>query len=200
MSLFPIETARLLLRPFVREDLEAFTAYRADPDVARYQSWSHYTRDDAEAFYAQQQDLAFNSDDTWFQIAVKRKDDDASLGDLAVHFFDEGRQAEIGVTFACEFQRMGYAVEALSRIVELLFDGLGKHRIVATVDASNRPAQRLFERQGFRREGEYRKNVFFKGEWSDEYGYALLNEEWRTHAVDGSGSRNRTNPESWKPV
>jgi RimJ/RimL family protein N-acetyltransferase len=33
-----------------------------------------------------------------------------------------------------------------------------------------------------RREGHFRKNVWFKGAWGDEYLYALLDEEWRRSA------------------
>lgn len=36
------ETERLICRAFERADLQAFTAYRADPEVARYQSWQDY--------------------------------------------------------------------------------------------------------------------------------------------------------------
>jgi RimJ/RimL family protein N-acetyltransferase len=46
-----IVTARLSLRPFQVDDLEAFVAYRSDPEVARYQSWdSTYSMADAESF------------------------------------------------------------------------------------------------------------------------------------------------------
>lgn len=176
---FPISTERLVLRPFKRGDLAAFTAYRNHPDVARYQSWSSETDADATAFFAEQQTLEFDTDDTWFQIAAKHRADGALIGDVAVHFFDEGRQAELGVTFDVAAQQQGFALEALSRVIELLFADLGKHRIVATVDALDVRAQRLLERQGFRREGHYRENIFFKGVWSDEYGYALLTREWR---------------------
>ncbi len=34
------ETSRLRARAFTAADVDAFVAYRADPDVARYQSWS----------------------------------------------------------------------------------------------------------------------------------------------------------------
>ena len=47
-----IETERLVLRRFERDDVEAFAAYRGDPDVARYQSWQDYTHAEAEAFVA----------------------------------------------------------------------------------------------------------------------------------------------------
>lgn len=100
-------------------------------------------------------------------------------GDVAVHFFDGGRQAELGVTFDSNCQRQGYATEALSRVIGLLFDDLKKHRIVATVDARNASVVRLLEKQGFRREAHYRENIFFKGAWSDEYSFALLKHEWK---------------------
>jgi RimJ/RimL family protein N-acetyltransferase len=34
-----LTTQRLVLRRFGPEDLDAFVAYRSDPEVARYQSW-----------------------------------------------------------------------------------------------------------------------------------------------------------------
>jgi len=186
MNVFPLNTRRLILRPFKRSDLPAFTAYRNDPEVARYQSWSSYTMEDAQAFFLQQDGLSFNSDDTWFQIAAERREDGVLVGDVAVHFFDEGRQAELGVTFDLAHQRQGYAREAVAEVIRLLFAELGKHRLVATVDVLNQRALHLLQRQGFRREGHYRENIFFKGAWSDEYSYALLDHEWRARQETGS--------------
>jgi RimJ/RimL family protein N-acetyltransferase len=178
MHIFPLETARLMLRPFARRDLATLIAYRNQPAVARYQTWSSFSAEDAEAFFVQQDSLVFDTDETWFQIATERKLDAVLVGDVAVHVFDQGRQAELGATFDLAHQRQGYALEAVSRIIEVLFVTLRKHRIVATVDERNLPAQRLVERLGFRREGHYRENILFKGTWSDEYGYALLSREW----------------------
>lgn len=134
---FPLATARLVLRPFTRDDLASFTAYRNHPEVARYQGWSSYSFDDALAFFAEQEPLAFDTDETWFQIAAERRTDGQLVGDVAVHFLDEGRQAELGVTFDVQAQRQGYAREAVASVVELLFEQHGKHRLVATVDALN---------------------------------------------------------------
>jgi len=39
MRVIEIATERLILRAFQADDLEAFVAYRSDPEVARYQSW-----------------------------------------------------------------------------------------------------------------------------------------------------------------
>jgi RimJ/RimL family protein N-acetyltransferase len=38
-ALTALTTQRLVLRRFRPEDLDAFVAYRSDPETARYQSW-----------------------------------------------------------------------------------------------------------------------------------------------------------------
>jgi RimJ/RimL family protein N-acetyltransferase len=50
--------------------------------------------------------------------------------------------------------------------------------VVAVTDALNAPAARLLERVGFRREGHFIENVWFKGAWGSEYLYALLARDW----------------------
>lgn len=186
MRSLPLQTPRLILRPFTADDLPHFTAYRSHPDVARYQSWSDYGAADAQAFFERQRRLEFNRDDSWFQLAVERREDGALLGDVAVHFFDAGRQAELGVTFAPSHQRQGMAHEALNAVIALLFGPLAKHRITAVVDARNLGAAALFGKLGFRREAHWRQNVFFKGTWGDEFGFALLQSEWRENAKHGA--------------
>ena len=57
------ETPRLRARAFTLADLDEFVAYRADPDVARYQSWSDYTAGAGRALIASMQGLARLSGD-----------------------------------------------------------------------------------------------------------------------------------------
>ena len=44
------ETSRLIARRFTALDLDAFVAMRADPEVARFQSWENFTEQDGRAF------------------------------------------------------------------------------------------------------------------------------------------------------
>jgi len=170
----PIYTQRLVLRKLTVADLPHLSRYRNLPDVALYQSWEEFTRQDAEKLYAQQDALPFNSDNTWFQLAVAHQEDDRLIGDIGIHFFDEGRQAELGMTFDAGFQKQGFALEATSAIVTLLFTQFVKHRLTAVVDTRNIRAINLLEKLNFRREAHYRQNIFFKGMWGDEYLYARL--------------------------
>jgi RimJ/RimL family protein N-acetyltransferase len=71
MSTIEIVTERLSLRPFQGADLEAFVAYRSDPEVARYQSWDRtYSMADAETFLSSQRELAFGQPGEWLQLAI----------------------------------------------------------------------------------------------------------------------------------
>ena len=56
--------------------------------------------------------------------------------------------------------------------------GNGAHRVIATVDELNTASIRLIERLGFRCEAHFIENDWFKGRWSSEYRYAMLEQEW----------------------
>ena len=118
---------------------------------------------------------------TWFQMAIELAQTCPLIGDLGLHTLaDRPGQAEIGFTLAREHQGKGYATEAVNRLLDYVFGVLGKHRVIAVTDARNAPAARLLERVGMRREGHFVENIWFKGEWADEYQYAMLEREWRT--------------------
>ncbi|WP_341503165.1 GNAT family protein [Gallaecimonas sp. GXIMD4217] len=180
---FPdIQGARLRLRPFREADLPAFVAYRNNPDVARYQSWHDYDMDRARAFWEQQRDLQLGLPDSWYQVAIA-DGEDRLVGDLALHFLEDGRQLELGFTLDPACQGRGYGQEAATLLLELAFGDWQMHRVMAITDARNAPAAALLARLGFRREGHFIQNIWFKGAWGDEYLYAQLAGEWASRTV-----------------
>lgn len=170
--LLPLETERLTLRYFRDTDVAAFFAYRNDPEVARWQSWEGITPEAAAEFVR-----AFSTGGPapageWFQIAVAPHSTGVLVGDCALKLLaDEPGTAEIGFTFAREHQGRGYALEAVSRLVRHLFEGLSLQRIVAETDAENTRSWHLLERLGMRREGV--ATAWFKGCLTEEYRYAM---------------------------
>ena len=173
-----VETSRLLLRRFKEEDLAAFISYRSDPSVAEYQSWDvPYTKEKALDFWNYQKDLKEDTPDKWQQIAIELKQTNELIGDYAVHTLEDSRQIEIGYTLASQFQKNGYMTEALSALVNHLFTK-DKHRISAQLDAKNDRSAKLLERLGFRKEGEFIEDMWFKGRWSSTLQYAILKTEW----------------------
>jgi aminoglycoside 6'-N-acetyltransferase len=175
-----LQTDRLVLRRFRATDAPVFAAYRSDPDVARYQSWeTPYSLTAAEAMTAEMASADPRATG-WFQYAVVRREDaDRLIGDVGVNRHDNGRQAELGFTFAPGYQGRGYATEAVGRVVDHLLGTDGLHRVHAGCDARNTRSARLLDRVGLRREGCLVRGVWCKDEWTDELLFALLAEERR---------------------
>jgi RimJ/RimL family protein N-acetyltransferase len=166
-----IETARLVLRPFAAADLDAFVAYRREPEVARYQSWDpSFSRADAEAVL---------TPGDWEQVAIADRASGALLGDCAVHVVpDQPGTAEVGITLAPASQGRGIAREALGALIGDLFGAQGMHRVVAQADDRNTAVHRLLEHLGLRCEARLVEADWFKGEWTTLRVYAVLEREW----------------------
>ena len=173
------ETPRLHVRPFAHADLEAFVAYRADPDVARYQSWSSYTLEDGRALIEAMQGVEPGAPGQWYQFALEERAGGTLVGDLALKVdASEPREAEVGFSLAPAQQGKGYGTEAMLALLDHTFVTLGLHRVIAVTDALNAPAAALLDRVGMRREAHFHENVFFKGAWGSEFLFAMLAREW----------------------
>ncbi|MED5524525.1 GNAT family N-acetyltransferase [Gallaecimonas pentaromativorans] len=167
---------RVSISPLGKADLIAFTRYRAEPAIARYQGWQDYQLSDAEALFAGQCALPFPHPDSWYQLAIHDAGGEL-LGDLALHWLT-AQEAEVGFTLAPASQGQGYASEALKLLLAWLF-GQGCLSVKAAVDTRNVPSYRLLERCGFTRTSCHKDAAFFKGEWYSEYHYRLERHHWQ---------------------
>ena len=171
-------TARLDVRRFTSADIATFSAYRADPDVARYQSWCEFTIEDGSALVESLRHVELDTPGEWFQLALEDRSRGVLVGDLACKVSaHEHRELEVGFTIAPDEQHRGYATEALRGLLDHAFTEMRMHRAVAVTDARNTAAAALLTRVGMRQEGHLVDNVFFKGEWGSELLFAKLARE-----------------------
>ena len=82
---------------------------------------------------------------------------------------------EIGYKFDAAFRRMGYASEAIKKVMSLAFYDLHLHRVFARVMPENKPSIYLLESLGFQYEGVERGCFFIQNRWADHLRYAYLN-------------------------
>jgi len=178
-----LETPRLFIRRFRTSDVEPFARYRADPVIARYQSWDSFSLENAIAFVSEQSQIVPNTPGVWAQLAIELKSSGTMIGDCAfVCTKDSPWEAQIGYTLAWDHQGKGFAQEALNQLLKYLFVDLEKHRVIASTDTRNKPSAKLVQRLGFRKEAHFIKNGFYKNEWCDEFVFALLREEFLTRS------------------
>lgn len=182
----PIETERLLLRPFSRGDVDAVFAYRQRDDVARFLFDEPMSREAcAEAVQMRTGQTGWQAEGDKLLLAVERKHDHAMIGEVSLILRNEvARQGELGYIFSPDYHGYGYATEAAWALMAAGFEHAGLHRVYARCDARNVASYRLMERLGMRREAHFREHILVKGVWDEEMIYALLEDEWATRVAE----------------
>ena len=178
---YPIETARLYLRPVRPLDFEDLYAYHHSPDVLRYMYWNPRTLDETLGIIEKRQSqTAWEKEGDVLAMAAALKNTDRVIGELFLIWRSEpDRQGELGFVFHPDFHGRGYAREAAERMLTVGFEDMGWHRIFGGCDSRNAASARLLERLGMRREAHFVGNQLFKGEWNEQLIYAMLRDEWR---------------------
>jgi RimJ/RimL family protein N-acetyltransferase len=175
---YPLRTERLLVRMPREDDIDVLTAYRNDPDVARLQDWDlPYPRERAEWLVAAHADRDDVAPGEGTQLALDL--DGQLVGDVYVGLDAHCGIAEIGFTLAAAHHGQGYAVEAVSAVVDDLVDRLGVHRIVGELSPDNLASARLLERLGMTFEYFAAKSFWWRGAWDDNLFYSMTADERR---------------------
>ena len=176
---YPIETERLLLRPYREDDIDVLHDIQSHPEVVRYLYWEPRTREQVEKVIRESSDQ-IDGEGGGLTLAIQPRGSDSMVGDVVLMYHSEvHRQGEIGYVLHPDHQGHGYATEAAREMLRLGFEQLGLHRIAGRLEARNSASAAVLERLGMRLEGHLRENEWVKGEWQSEMDYAILEREWR---------------------
>ncbi len=144
-----METERLVLRPYRREDVAVYAAISADPEVMR---WLGGPKDPAQT----EEEMAGSNDDLrrtgTGMVAVERREDRQFLGGVGlsvVPWYPDDLQ--LGWRLVPDHWGRGYATEAARAWTAYGFDVLGRDRITAMADVPNRRSLAVMERLGMSR-------------------------------------------------
>ena len=149
-----LRTARLLLRPFLPQDLEPFTAINSDPQVMR---WFPALRGPAETRAAMERNAASLAAERFAPWALELP------GDGWIGFCGLSRPAfdasftpcvEIGWRLARTYWGQGYATEAARAALADGFGRLGLRQVVAFTAVGNHPSRQVMDRCGMVRDLE----------------------------------------------
>jgi len=186
---WPIETARLLLRPFMRSDLEALHAIHGDAANARWlYNGARSLGETRELLALKSAGSALRAEGEWLSAAVELRATGELVGDISLLWASvPHRQGELGFVFHRAHHGNGYATEAAWPMLAFAFEVVGLHRVIGRLEPRNRGSARVLEKLGMRQEAHLVENEWVKGEWQSELVYALLAREWR----DGSAGAER---------
>jgi len=193
---YPVETDRLLLRPIDPvTDVDALHAYLSRDDVCAYIPPEPSTREQLAERYAQPERhrSELTEEGQVLALAVVLKETGRLIGDLVLFFHSEQhRHGEIGYVLDPSYHGKGYATEAARALLALAFDGPWTphplRRVTARIDAENPASAAVLRKLGMRQEAVLVENEWFKGRWSTEIDFGILDREW--HALADSASNS----------
>ncbi len=173
-----LETARLLLRPLVLDDVPALQELFPQWEIVRYLSaqvpWP-YPPDGATAFVRDVALPGMESGSRWFWAIRLKGGPDHLIGGIDLSIGpDENR----GFWLALPWQGRGLMSEACEAVTEFWFNGLGQERLRVSKAAANPASRRISEREGARLLGlEERDYVSGRGQAEI---WELTREEWNS--------------------
>ncbi len=183
-----IITERLVLKPHTQNSLAWLNATFNDPGED-YFNGDTPPKKHPETLEETQKllDRILNrpSDADIIDYAIHKKDSDELIGyGMIAHIDRYNCRCELGISLGWNKENWGkgYASEALKAILAFCFNALGLNRIGAEIYEFNAPSIRLFERNGFRREGTRRQFIYKDGKFRGAYLYSLLREEWESQS------------------
>ena len=88
------------------------------------------------------------------------------------------KTAEVWYKIHVDHWKKGYTTEALTKLLGFGFKDLKLHRIEAGCAVENISSIRVLEKVGMTKEGMKRKKLPIRGEWKDNYFYAILEEDF----------------------
>jgi RimJ/RimL family protein N-acetyltransferase len=86
--------------------------------------------------------------------------------------------AEFYYKFFPEFWGKGFATETAKALINFGFTKYNLHRIEAGVATKNKASIRVLEKAGMTREGIRRKILPIRGEWKDNFHYAIVEDDF----------------------
>lgn len=171
-----METERLVIRDFTREDWKEVHAYASDSKVTEYTIWGPNTEEETLEYIKMVLEMQKAEPRIGYELGVVLKESGRIIGGCGLHM--EGQNAEIGYCFHPDYWGKGYASEAAGAMLALGFNELGVHRIYATCRPANIGSAGVMKRNGMTKEGHLRQHMYHKGKYHDSYLYSILKDEF----------------------
>lgn len=173
-----LETARLVLRPFVKGDAEDLAREGGAREIARMtlRVPHPYELGMAEQFIGTMEGEWKSDASALFAMIDRGTGMFAGICGLTRE--PAHRRAELGYWVAMGFWGKGYATEGGGRLVDWGFEALELARVNAHAFGSNPASLRVLEKIGMKHEGCLRKHILKWDQWEDMVMYGVLREEW----------------------
>lgn len=154
-----LETERLVLRQFTIDDTEAmFNNWASDNEVTKYLTWPFHTNLSVTSQVLENW-IARYSSDSFYQWAIVLKETSEPIGSISVveKISDKIKKAHIGYCIGKYWWHLGITSEALSRVIDFMFDEVGVYKVESRHDPRNPNSGAVMKKCGMKFEGTLRQ-------------------------------------------
>lgn len=169
-----LETARLILRPPLQEDLDAWAAFQADAENVKFVGGATPRSASWRGMASVAGSWALQG---FGMFSVIEKATGKWIGRLGPWQPAEWPGTEVGWGLVREVQGKGYATEGASASMDWAVDHLGWTDIIHCIDPENVPSQKVAERLGSKNRGAGRMPPPFEDAPIDLWGQTAA--EWK---------------------
>lgn len=176
---FPVlETERLVLGAISKSQAVPLLRLRSEDAVMRYiERPRANSLEEVYTFIEAVEEI--HAKEEGFTWTISMKDDNRFVGNIG--FFrikKEVWRGELGYAMLPEFWGKGIMSEAIQKALEFGFNTIGFNSIEADINPANEASAKILLKNGFRKEGYIRENVFWNDRFLDTEMYGLLHSEW----------------------
>jgi RimJ/RimL family protein N-acetyltransferase len=170
---------RVRLRAVEPEDWKIFNLWDLDSDMARDCYWIPFPKSqEAARKWALDLSLEAPKGDN-FNFVIENHNGEF-VGTINSHDCEPRNGTfSYGLAIRREYQRQGYASEAIRLVLNYFFNELRYQKCTVGVYDFNQASIKLHEKLGFQHEGRTRRVYFTRGEYHDSLFLGITCEEWR---------------------
>lgn len=173
-----LETSRLVLRPFRKDDALSVQQLAGEWEVADTTlNIPHPYEDGMAEEWIESHGPGYEAKKL-ATFAVVLRDSEELIGAIGLRVNFSLNKGDLGYWIGKPYWNLGYATEAARSIIAFGFDDLGLNRIHACHFARNPSSGRVMEKIGMLREGTARQDTMKWGKYEDLVTYGMLREDW----------------------
>ncbi len=176
-----LNTNRLIIQEVTWDDLDDIFILESSPEIDEFNTLGipdnkNVTREHLRPFIGDQK-AKVRKKYCW-TIRLQATGEFIGLAGMTVTA-DRFKMGEIWYNLMPSHWGNGYATEVAKRLIRFGFEILNLHRIEAGVATENKRSIKVLEKAGMTIEGIRRKILPIRGDWVDNYHYAILeNDSW----------------------
>lgn len=177
-----LETDRLILRDYVKKDLNDYCRLKMDSQTMYYLQdiQLHSLEEGLKDFESVLSDMNSVQRHFYF-LHMELKDTHEQVGSIGYTVVDEtpiGKIVHLGYFTYPKFWGNGYTSEALHKVLEFAFVDNHVYRVTTGCLSENKGSERVMQKNGLIKEAEHIDYTWHDGKMKTRLEYRLLRTEW----------------------